>query len=113
MNRTNLKRRHLKVRRSVAGTKEKLRLSVFRSGQHIYGQIINDQEGKTIVSESDIKMERKGKTKSELSFEVGRQLAQKALKLKITNVVFDRGGFLYHGRVAKLAEGARKGGLKF
>ena len=100
----------MKVRKSISGTSKKPRLAVFRSDKHIYAQIIDDTTHKTYLSESDIN----GKAaKSEKAFEVGKRLAQKAVALKIREVVFDRGGFLYHGRVMKLAEGARAGGLKF
>lgn len=92
------------------GTQDKPRLAVFRSSQHIYAQIIDDLKSQTLVSESDLKL--KG-SKKEKAFEVGKKLAEKALKLKINTVVFDRGGFLYHGRVEELAKGAREGGLKF
>ena len=87
------------------------RVAVFKSGQHIYAQIIDDKAGKTLVSESDLKV--KEGTKKERATKVGEILAGKAAKAKITKVVFDRGGFAYHGRVASLAEGLRKGGLQF
>ncbi len=103
--------RHFKIRKRVIGTETKPRLAVFRSSAHIYAQVIDDSKQKTIVSESDIKLE-KG-TKVERSFEVGKKLAEKAIKKGINEVVFDRGGFLYHGRIAELARGAREGGLKF
>lgn len=105
------KKRHLKIRRRIKGTTSCPRLSVFRSNIHIYAQIIDDSLGKTLVSVSDLKVEKS--KKSALAFEVGKQLAQKAIKNKIKEVVFDRGGFLYHGRIAELAKGAREGGLKF
>ncbi len=89
----------------------KLRLSVFKSDQHIYAQVINDLEGKTDVFVTDLKI-KKG-TKLEKAYQVGQSLAQRALKKKIKEVVFDRGKFLYHGRVAAVAKGAREGGLKF
>lgn len=87
------------------------RVAVFRSGQHIYAQIIDDNKGATLVAESDLKVTTG--TKKEKAMKVGETLAQKAIKAKITKVVFDRGGFAYHGRVASLAEGLRKGGLQF
>lgn len=87
------------------------RLSVFKSSRHIYGQIIDDAAGKTLCFASDIKITKS--TKQEKAYNVGMELAKKALKKKITEVVFDRGGFVYHGRVAQLAKGAREGGLKF
>lgn len=106
------KRRHFKIRKRLFGTPERPRLSVFRSGKHIYAQIIDDTVSKTLVSESDLKMEKKG-AKIDRAYQVGKNLAEKALKKGIKEVVFDRGGFLYHGRVAKLAQGAREGGMKF
>ncbi|MBI4039812.1 50S ribosomal protein L18 [Candidatus Daviesbacteria bacterium] len=102
--------KHLKIRRNMIGTSERPRLSVFRSSQHIYAQIIDDSKRLTLVAFSDIK---ETGTKSERAFQVGQKLAQTAVKKGIERVVFDRGGFLYHGRVAKLAEGAKVGGLKF
>lgn len=103
-------RRHKTIRKHLAGTKQSLRLAVFRSTQHIYTQIIDDSEGKTLVFASD--KDETG-TKKEKAYKVGKALAQKALKNKITKVVFDRGGFLYHGRIAEVARGAREGGLEF
>ncbi len=103
--------RHKRVRKTITGTMERPRVAVFRSTQHIYAQIINDTEHKTLVSESDLKLE-KG-TKKEKAVLVGENLAKKALSAKIKKVVFDRGGIKYHGRVASLAEGLRKGGLEF
>lgn len=111
MNKNLRIKRHLKIRKRVAGTNDKPRLSVFRSGKHIYAQIIDDNNGKTFVAESDLKL--KSTKKTEKAFEVGKNLAEKALKKKIKQVIFDRGGFLYHGRVAELAKGAREGGLEF
>lgn len=93
------------------GIKERPRLAVFRSSQHIYAQIIDDNIGKTLCSESDFKMDKMQKNKK--AYDVGKKIAQKALKIKIKKVVFDRGGFLYHGRVAQLGKGAREGGLEF
>lgn len=106
------KKRHVKVRKNISGTTERLRLAVFRSSQHIYAQIIDDSSGKTLVSESDLRLAKNG-TKKDAAFEVGKNLAQKAAKKGIKTVVFDRGGFLYHGRIEKLAAGAREGGLVF
>lgn len=103
--------KHTKVRKNIAGTSARPRLSVFRSGQHIYAQIIDDQMGKTLVAESDLTI--KTGSKKERALLTGENLAKKAVKQKITQVVFDRGGFKYHGRIASLAEGARKGGLVF
>ncbi len=92
------------------GTTAKPRLSVFRSSKHIYAQIIDDSKGQTLFASSDVK--EKG-TKKERAYQVGKDLAEKCVKHKITEVVFDRGGFLYQGRVEQLAKGAREGGLKF
>lgn len=104
-------KKHRKIRRVVVGTQNRPRLSVFRSSQHIYAQIIDDAQSKTLISESDSKV-TKG-TKKEKAYEVGKKIAEKAVKAKIQEVVFDRGGFLYQGRIAELAKGAREGGLKF
>ncbi len=108
-------RRHRRVRKKVKGTAERPRLCVFRSLQHIYVQIINDEEGKTLVAASSLSpeiREMKG-TKTEIARAVGRLVAQKALEKGITKVVFDRGGYKYHGRVRALAEGTREVGLLF
>lgn len=104
-------RRHKKIRVSISGTSEIPRLSVFRSNQFIYAQLINDKEGKTLVSASDIAI--KGKTKGERAKIVGEEIAKKAKDSKISKVVFDRGGFTYTGRIKNLADGAREGGLNF
>ncbi|HBQ50986.1 50S ribosomal protein L18 [Candidatus Daviesbacteria bacterium RIFCSPLOWO2_01_FULL_38_10] len=104
-------KRHNKLRQRIVGTTARPRLSVFKSGQHIYAQIIDDLKGQTLVSSSDIK--NKESNKKEKAYNVGVELAKKALKKKIKEVVFDRGGFLFHGRVAELAKGAREGGLLF
>lgn len=106
-------KRHIRVRKHLAGTTERPRLAVFRSAVHIYAQVIDDTAGKTLAAVSDLKDEKKGKTKKEMSFEVGRKLAEQALKKGIKQVVFDRGGFAYAGRVKELAQGAREGGLQF
>jgi large subunit ribosomal protein L18 len=103
------------IRRKISGTSQKPRLSVFRSNTDIYAQVIDDVSGKTIAAASskdkDI-VAQKG-TKSEKSKLVGAALARKATELGITAVVFDRGGYLYHGRVKSVADGAREGGLQF
>lgn len=103
--------KHKRTRKNIFGVENRPRVSIFKSGQHIYAQIIDDQKGATLVSESDLKI--KEGTKKEKATKVGESLAQKAAKAKITKVVFDRGGFAYHGRVAALADGLRKGGLQF
>ncbi len=110
-----LKKRQRRIRSRISGTAEKPRLQVFRSLNHIYAQIIDDETGKTIVSESDWEKEKKsqGKKKTEKAFEVGEKVAKKAKEKKIKKVVFDRKGYLYHGRVKAVADGARKGGLQF
>jgi len=106
-------RRKNRIRSIVCGTAKRPRLSVFRSLEHLYVQLINDDEGKTLVSVSDKELKIKGKKPVELGFEVGKLIAKKALDKKIEEVVFDRGGNKYHGRVKAVAEGAREGGLKF
>lgn len=103
--------KHKRIRKKITGTKECPRLSVFRSGVHIYAQIIDDAAGKTLIAASDLKTAKMAKNRK--AYEVGKRLAEQAQKLKITKIVFDRGGFLYHGRIAELARGAREGGLKF
>jgi large subunit ribosomal protein L18 len=109
--------RRLRIRRSIrakiSGTATKPRLSVFRSNKAIYAQLINDQEGRTLVSISSATLDNKEGSKIEVSKEVGKALANKAQELGILEAVFDRSGYLYHGRVKSLAEGAREGGLKF
>ncbi len=108
-------RRHLRVRKKVRGTPERPRLVVFRSSKHIYAQLVDDGRGVTLVGASDrsegIQVEGKGKTGK--SFALGQLLAVKAKGQGITKVVFDRGGYQYHGRVKAVADGARKGGLEF
>ncbi|MBI3485756.1 50S ribosomal protein L18 [Candidatus Daviesbacteria bacterium] len=104
-------RRHKSVRRNIAGSEARPRLAVFRSNQHIYAQIIDDSTGKTVVFASDIK--EKSGSKIDRAKAVGENISKKAIGLKIKKIVFDRGGFKYHGRIAALAEGARKGGLEF
>lgn len=104
--------RHARVRSVVQGTASRPRLSVFRSSAHIYAQLIDDSSGKTVAAASS--KELKGKAaKTGASAEVGKLIAGKAKGLNIESVVFDRGGYRYHGRVKALAEGAREGGLKF
>ena len=110
-------RRHTRVRHDVAGTPERPRLAVFRSLTHIYAQVIDDAAGHTLVAASDLDADvRKGvtgKKKSEVAGLVGETIAKRAKDMGIKLVVFDRGGFKYHGRVKALAEAARKGGLTF
>jgi large subunit ribosomal protein L18 len=106
-------RRHNRVRRKVAGTVSRPRLSVFRSSAHIYAQIIDDVAGHTLVSESTKSAEGATGTKTEQAKVVGTLIAAKAKQAGITSVVFDRGGFKYHGRIQALADAAREGGLEF
>jgi large subunit ribosomal protein L18 len=101
------------IRKKISGTAAKPRLSVFRSNTGIYAQIIDDIAGKTIISASTLELKTEKGTKSELSKIVGLKIAEKAKSNGISEVVFDRGGYLYHGRVKALADGAREGGLKF
>ena len=109
--------RHERVRKYISGTPEVPRLCVFRSSKNIYAQIIDDVNGKTLVAAStldkDIKAECEYGGNKEAAKKVGQMIAKRALKKKIKSVVFDRGGYIFHGRVKELAEGAREGGLKF
>ncbi len=111
------KRRHRRVRTKVSGTAERPRLNVFRSLNHIYAQVIDDVEGKTLVAASTLEKEVatkiSGKTKKDQAALVGSTIAERAKSAGIDLVVFDRGGYRYHGRVKALAEAAREGGLKF
>lgn len=104
-------KKHYKIRKRILGTSNRPRLSAFRSNQYIFAQVIDDSMGKTLAAANDLKMEKMPKQKK--AYETGKIIAEKLLKLKIKKVVFDRGGFLYHGRVAELAKGAREGGLDF
>lgn len=125
-------KRHKRIRAKIFGTEKRPRLSVFKSSKHIYAQLINDEKGKTLVAANDLELKsprkvasrpRGRKVKSEekeartgkvdVAYKVGRLIAKKALEKKIEKVIFDRGGYQYHGRVKALAEGAREGGLKF
>lgn len=110
-------RRHLRVRKRVQGTQDRPRLSVFRSLKHIHAQIIDDSSGHTLVAASTLDpvlgTELDGKDKSGQAAVVGEALAKRALDAGIERVVFDRGGYLYHGRVEALAKAAREGGLEF
>ena len=109
--RLNRIKRHARVRAKVKGTTECPRLSVFRSINHIYAQLIDDTAGKTLASVSTLNI-KKGK-KAEQAKEIGQKLAEQAKKLGIKKAVFDRGAYKFHGRVKALADGAREGGLKF
>lgn len=104
-------KRHKRVRAKVKGTAKVPRLCVFKSLQHIYVQLIDDEKNKVLASASDFEV--KAKTKKDASAGVGKLIASEAKKIKIEKVVFDRGGFVYHGRIKAVADGAREGGLKF
>lgn len=110
-------KRHFRIRKALSGTELKPRLNVYRSLKGIYAQIIDDTKGTTIVSASTldeaVKSQIAGKTKSEVSKLVGEAIGKKAVEAGIIEVVFDRAGYKYHGRVASLADGAREAGLKF
>ena len=107
-------RRHRRVRKKVAGTAERPRLAVFRSNKHISAQVIDDRAGRTIASASSIEADLRGGAtgNKETATKVGRLLAERAKAAGVTKVVFDRGGNLYHGRVAAIAEAAREAGLE-
>jgi len=104
--------KHKRMRFRITGTPERPRLAVFRSAKHIYAQIIDDTKGVTLVSASTLNVEFEG-TKTDAAKAVGEAVAKKALEAGITQVVFDRGGNIYHGRIKALAEGAREAGLDF
>lgn len=106
-------RRHKKIRSKIHGTGARPRLCVFRSINHIYAQLIDDDKEKVLFSVSDKDVKAGKKTKSEVAKEVGKIIAKKAGEKKIDKVVFDRSGLIFHGRIKALAEGAREGGLKF
>lgn len=111
------KRRHHRIRAKISGTAERPRLNIFRSLEHIYVQVIDDVAGRTLVSAStldkSLESELSGKNKRQQATAVGKVIAQRAKDAGISQVVFDRGGYLYHGRVKALADGAREGGLEF
>lgn len=107
-------KRHRRVRAKIAGTAERPRLNVFRSSKHIYAQIIDDVNGVTLAAASTMDKDFEGKGgNKDAARKVGQAIAKIALDKKIEEVVFDRGGYLYHGRIAELADGARESGLKF
>jgi large subunit ribosomal protein L18 len=110
-------RRHRRIRAKVSGTANRPRLNVYRSTANIYAQVIDDAQGVTLASAStidkDVAAQVEGKTKKEAARLVGKVVAERAKEAGITQVVFDRGGYQYHGRVAELAAGAREGGLEF
>jgi large subunit ribosomal protein L18 len=104
------RRRHFRVRKKVNGTAERPRLVVFRSLKHIYAQLVDDVTKRTIVTVTDNGLDGKNVEKS---FEVGKRIAERAKQTGVKSIVFDRGGYLYHGRVKAVADGAREGGLEF
>ena len=109
------RRKHIRVRKNVSGTTERPRLCVYRSNSHIYAQVIDDTTGTTLAAASSLDKDVKTENGSniEAAKEVGKLIASRAQDKKITEVVFDRGGYVYHGRVAALAEAAREAGLQF
>lgn len=102
--------RHTRIRKQIFGTQDTPRLNVYRSNKNIYAQLIDDEKGVTLASASSMNMNGNN---TEVAAEVGKMIAAEAKKLKISKVVFDRGGYLYHGRVAALADAARENGLEF
>ncbi|MDD3170252.1 MAG: 50S ribosomal protein L18 [Candidatus Paceibacterota bacterium] len=107
-------KRHRRVRAKIKGDSKKPRLCVFRSSNHVYAQLIDDNKGKTIIAVNDLDLGKKAKEKKiSIARQVGILLGEKAKEKKIGTVVFDRGGYKYHGRIKALAEGAREAGLKF
>ena len=105
--------RHSRLRKKLVGTPERPRLAVFRSAKHIYAQIVDDTKGHTLVAASSVEKELTAGGNKEGAKTVGTKLAERAKEKGINSVVFDRGGFRYHGRIAALADGAREGGLEF
>lgn len=105
--------RHKRVRAKIKGTSERPRLSVFKSNSHFFIQLIDDESGKTIISASDHQVKIKSKDKKIIAFEIGKIIGKKAREKGINNVVFDRGGYKFHGMILELAKGAKEGGLKF
>ena len=118
LNRIERRRRiHYRIRKHVSGTAEKPRMVVFRSNKQIYVQVIDDEQGKTLVAAASndkaLAADCKGKSGIEAAAIVGKAIAERALQAGITSICFDRGGYLFHGRVKSLADAAREGGLKF
>ena len=107
-------KRHMRIRNKISGTAEKPRLNVFRSAKHIYAQIIDDVSGKTLASASSMDKDFEGLgANKEAAKKVGQIIGKKAVDSGISEVIFDRGGYIFHGRVKELADGARESGLKF
>ncbi len=111
----NIRRKKIKmrIRKTINGSSESPRLSVFRSNKEIYAQLVDDDKEVVLLAASSLKLNKEGKTKTEIAAEVGAALAKAAVEAGISTVVFDRGGYLYHGRVKALADSARENGLKF
>ncbi len=109
--------RHLRLRKKVVGTPDRPRLCVFRSLHHIYAQVVDDDQGHTLATASSLELQRsgaaKGAPKKDVASQVGQLVAERAQAQDIRQVVFDRGGYAYHGRIKALADAARKGGLSF
>ncbi|MCI0502495.1 MAG: 50S ribosomal protein L18 [Fusobacteria bacterium] len=105
-------KKHRRIRNKISGTSEQPRLCVFRSLKHVHAQIIDDQAGHTLAAASSLEIKESGSNKDAAS-QVGKLIAEKAIQAGIKTVVFDRSGYIYHGRVQALAEGAREGGLEF
>jgi large subunit ribosomal protein L18 len=113
-NRNEIRQRiHKRIRENLAGTTERPRLNVFRSLNHIYAQVIDDQKGETLASASTLALKSKTGGNIAAAKEIGKAIAETAKAKGVTKVVFDRGGFLYHGRIKALADAAREGGLEF
>ena len=106
------RRRHLRLRRRVAGTADRPRMAVFRSNKHTYVQLIDDNAGRTLLAASTLESDAAGGTKADAAKRVGALIGARAKEAGIASAVFDRGGFSFHGRVAQVAEGAREAGLK-
>jgi len=109
-------KRHKRIRAKIHGTTERPRLCVFRSNKHIYAQLIDDDKNKIILSAKDLELKigkQESSNNKDAAFKIGELIAKKAQEKKISEIVFDRGGYKYHGKIKALAEGARKGGLKF
>ena len=112
-NYTARKRRHARVRKRIGGTSEQPRLNVFRSLSNIYAQVIDDTQGATLASASSLELDTSGQSKVEQAAAVGKLVAERSLDAGVSQVVFDRGGYKYHGRIKALAEASREAGLKF
>jgi len=114
INRSEIRKRiHARIREKLSGTTERPRLNVYRSLNHIYAQVIDDQKGETLASASSLQMKLKTGGNVAVAKEIGKAVAEKAVAKGIKRVVFDRGGYLYHGRIKALADAAREAGLEF